>query len=378
MHLILFFTRGVSIGDWASAGSLKREIALYLRMQEKGIKIAFVTYGGADDLMYANDIGGIEILCNKWNLPLHWYEFLLPVLHARVLRRAQIFKTNQTSGADLALRAAKIWRKPLVARCGFMLSVFAKHRNISNEIELARSVEKDVFEKAWRVVVTTNAMKGYVEENYAVAADNVVVVPNYVMTDIFFPNETKTIPNRICYVGRLDEQKNLDSLVHACQGLDVELHLIGEGHLRAALKERAANVGVNLVLHGNLPHHELPEMIRQSSIFALVSFYEGHPKALLEAMSCGAAVLVANSPGIREQIVHGETGWLVEPDIDSIREGIQHLLANPALCAALGKNARKFIQENCSLDKVAEMEYSLLLEYASDRHSLGKIYLGKH
>ncbi|MBC8508874.1 MAG: glycosyltransferase family 4 protein [Chloroflexi bacterium] len=366
MHLILFFTRGVSLQTWASVGSLEREIALYLRLGEKGVHVTFITYGGSGDLQYASQHDGIEILCNRWNLPPRWYERLLPFLHARILRSADVIKTNQTNGADLALRAARIWRKPLIARCGYMWSEFAQRRGATNEVELARKIEQHVFESAQRVIVTTPAMKMYVEEKYNVSADRVVVFPNYVLTDLFSPGQSKADSNQLCSIGRLNEQKNLHSLLQACEGLDVELHLIGEGHLRASLQEQANRLKINLVLHGNLPHHELPEMIRQSSIFALVSFYEGHPKALLEAMSCGAAVLVANSPGIREQIVHGETGWLVEPDIDSIREGIQHLVANQELRNKFGRNARNYILETCSLDRIVEMEYSLLGELVGD------------
>ena len=364
MHLILFFSRGVSLATWASVGMIEREIALYLRLQVKGVNVSFVTYGGPGDLDYASHLRGIDILCNRWNLPLHWYERLLPFLHARVLRSADVIKTNQTNGADVALRAARIWRKPLIARCGYMWSEFALRHNDPEQVDLARKIEKWVFENASRVVVTTHAMKEYVKQNYNDDADKVVVIPNYVLTDLFSPSKAKPIPNNICYIGRLHEQKNLQSLVRACQGLPIQLYFVGEGQLGAQLKDLAASLGVDLVMHGNLPHNQLPELICQSAIFALVSHYEGHPKSLLEAMSCGVAVLAGDSPGIREQIIHGETGWLVTPDVESIRAGIQHLLANKALREALGKRARAFVQDNYSLDKIVEMEYSLIQNLA--------------
>jgi glycosyltransferase involved in cell wall biosynthesis len=362
MNLILFFTRGISLQTWASVGVLEREIALYLRLQEMGVQVAFITFGGADDLEYCDRLGGIKILCNKWGLPQSWYECLLPFLHARFLFNADIIKTNQTNGADLALRAARLWRKPLIARCGYMWTEFARRHGDPTEIELAGRIESHVFENAQRVVVTTRAMKEYVERNYHVSDRQVVVFPNYVMTDLFSPGKPKRASNRICCVGRLNEQKNLHSLVQACRGLPVDLHLIGEGHLRSALKEEATRCGIRLILHGNLSHRELPEMIRQSTVFVLVSLYEGHPKALLEAMSCGAAVLGTDSPGIREQIIHGETGWLVDFGTENIRAGIQHLLDNPMLRTMLGRNARNYILETCSLERITEMEYSLLCD----------------
>jgi glycosyltransferase involved in cell wall biosynthesis len=158
----------------------------------------------------------------------------------------------------------------------------------------------------------------------------------------------------------LNEDKNFFSMIEACANLNIELHFVGDGQLRESLQEKARELHVPLTLHGNLPHDQLPFIIRQSALFALVSPHEGHPKSLLEAMSCGVAVLGADSPGIREQIVHGETGWLCGTDSQSIRAGIQHLLSHSELRQKLGTNARKFIENNYSLDQVAEMELSVL------------------
>lgn len=363
--LTLFFTRGVSLQTWAQIGSLEREIALYLRLQEKGVQVSFVTYGSKQDFKYTKDLQGIEILCNRWGFSLRWYERLLPFLHAKPLHHASVFKTNQTNGADIALRAARFWRKPLIARCGYMWSDLAGFNGRQAEARQARQIEQSVFLNARRVMVTTPAMKDYAIKQYALSSEHVQVVPNYVLTDVFSPDSQKTQLNRICFIGRLSEEKNLPALIQACAGLDVELILIGEGHLRPSLQELARQLNVNTNMPGNLPHRQLPDMIRQSSIFALVSPHEGHPKSLLEAMSCGTAVLGADSSGIREQIVHGETGWLCGTDAQSIRAGIQHLLGDPQLRQRIGVNARRFIVEHYSLDKIVEIEYNLLREVAS-------------
>ena len=117
LHLTLFFTRGVSLHTWAQNGSLEREVALYLRLQQqKGVQISFITYGEKTDLRYRDRLQGIEILCNHWNLSARIYEQLIPLLHKRALSRATLIKTNQTNGAEVALRAARFWHKP-AARC---------------------------------------------------------------------------------------------------------------------------------------------------------------------------------------------------------------------------------------------------------------------
>jgi glycosyltransferase involved in cell wall biosynthesis len=363
IYLTLFFTRGVSLQIWDQIGSLEREIALYLYLQQqKGMQISFVTYGDKTDLKYRGQLHGIEILCNHWKFPPNVYEQLIPLLHGRSLSQSTLIKTNQINGADVALRAARLWHKPLLARCGYMWSDLAQSTGRYDEAKRARLIESAVFKYAQATVITTPSMKEYVTKNYNVSGERVHIIPNFVLTDIFSPEKKQPVPRQIFFVGRLSEEKNLLSLVHACAGLDVDLHFIGDGHLRVALQEKAIELGVQLTLHGNLPHHQLPALLRQSVLFALVSLHEGHPKSLLEAMSCGVAVLGAASPGIREQIVHGETGWLVGTDVESIRAGIRHLLANPSLCEKLGANARRFVLENHSPDKIFEKEYALYEE----------------
>ena len=65
------------------------------------MKVSFITYGDKTDLQYREQLQGIEILCNRWNIPQPIYESLIPLLHARSLFRASIIKTNQTDGAEV-------------------------------------------------------------------------------------------------------------------------------------------------------------------------------------------------------------------------------------------------------------------------------------
>lgn len=359
-HLTLFFTRGISLQTWAQNGSLEREVALYLRLQQKGVKVSFVTYGNQRDLHYQDSLHGIEILYNRWNLPMVLYETLIPFLHANVLRQTDVIKSNQTNGADVALRAARIWRKPMIARCGYMWSDLAQNSGRRQETIRARQMEGRVFEGANTIIVTTMSMKEYIIENYQAPPAAIHVIPNYVLTDLFLPIKSSPDARMVCFVGRLSGEKNLHSLIQACAGLNVDLHFIGDGELYHGLMKEAKRLSVKLTLHGSVAHLELPAILSKAAVFTLVSPHEGHPKSLLEAMSCGIAVLGADSPGIREQIRHGETGWLTGTDAESIHAGIRYLLADRTLREELGRNARRFVLENYSLDTIVEQEFSLI------------------
>lgn len=358
MNLVLFFTRGNSLKTWDNVGMFDREVALYKRLQENGYTISFVTYGGPSELNYQHRIPGINILYNKWHLPTFLYQKLIPCLHAPILREADLIKSNQTNGADVALFAAKKWRKPLIARCGYMYSLNVSRKKGINSLATmqAKKIEESVFCAAQQIVVTTPMMADDVIKRIPEVKSKITIIPNYVEIDRFIPFDNIKKEYDVVFVGRIKEEKNIKALLDAMETLNFRLLIIGEGDLKKDYQKKYALLNDNIEWVGRVPNHNLPSIMNKVKIFILPSFYEGHPKALLEAMSCGLPVIGADSPGIREVIIHGENGWLCGTDSESIKNAIVHLLANPDLCKRLGENARKYVLENIALDRIIKME----------------------
>ncbi len=363
-HLTLFFTRGVSLRTWGMLGMLEREVAIYRRLVESGFDVSFVTYGDASDLAYADKLGGIKVLCNETGMPLEQYQSMLLSVHEGALRHRGVIKTNQTLGGELALQTARTLGRPLVARCGYMWSLNAgrEHGEQSPAAIEARRVEELIFSAADRVVVTTDAMRLNVAQRLPDVAGRVQVIPNYVDTDLFRPLETVKDEPSLLFVGRIAPEKNLAALLEAIRPLEVKLTLIGEGKLRPELQRQFADLDGRVTWEGNVPNAQLPAYVNRAGIFVLLSLYEGHPKALLEAMGCGVAVIGADSPGIREVIRHRETGYLCGTDAVSIRAAIEELVGQPELVSELGRNAREYVKENYSLDRIFRLESAMLHE----------------
>lgn len=342
---------------------LEREVALYKRLQTRGFKISFVTYGGEGELAFADRLEGIGILCNRDGLPMDQYAEEIPDVHAKTLRNVDLVKTNQTPGAQAAVKTARAFGVPLVARCGYLASEFAV-RDFGDESEqarIARETEKLAFTHAARVVLTTTAMKGSVVAAYGIPDDRVSVVPNYVMTDQFKPGPvTERIPNRICAIGRPGKQKNFPALFKALDGLPVTLVMVGGAVLSDELREMASQMDLDVVFKGNVPHGELPKELNQAGLYVMPSLWEGHPKALIEAMACGLPVIGGDSPGIRGLIRHNETGWLCNTESGDIRASVERLLGDGALCRKLGENARAQVEAEFSLDRVIDLEFAAL------------------
>jgi glycosyltransferase involved in cell wall biosynthesis len=77
-------------------------------------------------------------------------------------------------------------------------------------------------------------------------------------------------------------------------------------------------------------------------VFVLPSYREGMPRALLEAMSMGLAVVATDIRGCREAIVHGYSGLLYPAhDIECLRRLLEGLIADPARRVELGRVARE-------------------------------------
>src|SRR5688572_8253781 len=230
--LTLFFTRGHSLRDWINVGMFDREVALYRQLLQAGIQVQFVTYGNASEMEFTERIPGIRILCNWLNLAPKRYERWLPFLHAPWLYRSGVFKTNQMDGAEIALRAAHIWRKPFIARCGYVWSfnLAQEHGETSDVAIRARQIEERVFPQANHAVVTTTRIAQQVTERIPEIASRISVIPNYVETDRFAP-EVGTKDYDIIFIGRLAPEKNVDILLEAITPLDVNICIIGSGRL---------------------------------------------------------------------------------------------------------------------------------------------------
>jgi len=78
-------------------------------------------------------------------------------------------------------------------------------------------------------------------------------------------------------------------------------------------------------------------VLAAADIFALPSHFEGLPMSVIEAMMTGLPVVATAIRGPREQVVDGETGFLVPPHaVAPLAEALQRLAADPALRAAMG------------------------------------------
>jgi glycosyltransferase involved in cell wall biosynthesis len=358
----LFFTRGLSLREWDRSGLLERETALYRHLIERGIDVTFVTYGGPDDRAYETALGGIRVHCNRWGLPEGFYRRLLPMLHAPALARADVVKSNQIAGADVAAQSARWWRKPFVARCGYLLSDYLAWQDgpAAATTERARNGENGVFRTATAIVVSSEGAAEDVRRRGVGVEDRVAVVPNYVDTHLFVPGDPVDEDVDVLFVGRLAPQKNVLALLEAVEIAGCNITILGAGPLRETVERFHDRLGARLNILDPVPHSDLVALYNRCRLFVQPSHWEGHPKTLIEAMACGRAVLTSDVPAMREVVSHGETGWVSGTDAPSLATSIKELLAAPELRIRLGRAARNFVETRYALRRIVEKEIGIL------------------
>lgn len=359
--LALFFTCGISLKTWAKVGNLEREIRPYRELAKYFQEIYFFTYGNVRDLEFQRFFpANIKIFPKPGRMPAILYSLLLPFFYRKALKKTDILKTNQMSGSWAAVLAKWFYKKKLVVRCGYEWLRFAEKQSKPFWKKwLIGLAEKIAYRAADKIVLTSRGDKEFIEERFGASPAKIAVIPNYIDTNLFKPLTIAKQVSRIIFIGRLEEQKNLFNLIEAVSHQPVKLVIIGSGPLLEKLERFSKQKQAKVEFLGNVPQKQLPAELNKSQIFVLPSLYEGCPKALLEAMSCGLPCIGANVEGITEVIEQGSNGILCDTQAGSIKQAILYLLQSPDLQQRLGAAARATITARFSLEVAIKKELSL-------------------
>jgi glycosyltransferase involved in cell wall biosynthesis len=157
----------------------------------------------------------------------------------------------------------------------------------------------------------------------------------------------------LLFVGRMAAIKGLPMLLEAVAALrprhpDLRLVLAGDGPDRASLAADAAAYGLgdSVTFTGYLSQDAVAAQLAAADIFVLPSFAEGVPVVLMEAMASRKPVLATRVAGVAELVEDGVAGYLVPPgDPASLADGLERLIADPALRARMGAAGRARVIE---------------------------------
>lgn len=182
-------------------------------------------------------------------------------------------------------------------------------------------------------------------------------------------NDDKSDKLNICCVATVNERKGqrfiVDALIELKQNIREKIHIniIGDGEIKDGLYNICNENGVSnyITFWGN--RTDVPEILAENDIFILPSLDEGLPISILEAMRQGLPIISTRVGGIPEMIIEGETGFLIEPSKEGVKDFLMNL--DKYDWKKMGDNSKRLFDERFSL-------HSMVNGYSEVFHNLLK------
>jgi len=268
------------------------------------------------------------------------------------------FKPNVIyAHVDYCAFPAFIISKVLKARCvlrlyGFSNSKFSFLYRLTQTI--AFRLPLDLY-----IIVNDGTLGDKIIEKYRIASEKVLfwvngVNKNWSERPLNLYLREKIAPNNekiVLSVSRLVGWKQVDVLIKAIPNVikeyrNVRFIIVGDGDQRRKLEDLVKDLNVSNFVNfvGSVSHEEVIDFMNISDIFVSMNALSSINNPVLEAMSCGKAVISLNTGASEDLIKNFENGILLEvEEKDKLADYLLLLLKNDDLRSKLGSNAKNFI-----------------------------------
>lgn len=215
-------------------------------------------------------------------------------------------------GSELVAKA--IQAKMAVSFRGFDINVYAVknphcYHLLWKHVDKVHSISNDLLNKAYDLGLNKNVAYKIIPPG--VDADNLKRL-----------TKSDLVNNKlqIVTIARFNWIKGLDYALDAMkllkdEGFEFEYHVIGSGSSseveRYLLQVHQNELQNHVVFHGKLSHEDSLSRLKSADIYLQSSIQEGFCNAVLEAQALGVLCVVTDAGALRENVVDGETGWIV-------------------------------------------------------------------
>ena len=170
--------------------------------------------------------------------------------------------------------------------------------------------------------------------------------------------------NLVAYVGRVKKYKSIDHFVSAISIVkrqkDIEAVIVGDGDAKNELIELSRKLNLDIKFTGFVSEEEKYQIYRKARVVVQPSIKEGWGLTAIEAQSCGTPVVCANSPGLREVVADGKTGFLYPyGDVEKFASRIIELLNDEEKWQRFSRSAKEWAS-GFSWDRASEKLESIL------------------
>ncbi|MCP4684517.1 MAG: glycosyltransferase family 4 protein [bacterium] len=187
------------------------------------------------------------------------------------------------------------------------------------------------------------------------------------------PDVTKYEQPTILYLGRIKKYKSVQHLIQALALVrkevpEARLMIVGSGDYTDHLKSLAENLGLanDVEFPGFVSPEEKVDRMRRSHVCVLPSPKEGWGLTNIESSSVGTAVVAANSPGLRDSVSDGVSGFLYPyGDVAALAEKLLAVLKDDEVRMKLEQGGLEWAKR-FDWDDAARKFEKILLEVAGE------------
>lgn len=240
---------------------------------------------------------------------------------------------------------------------------------------LESTASRAVYGRRGIVTVSPSTRTG-ARRRLGLRGDIWVAPPGCSVTPI--PDARRTVYPSVVCVGRLVPHKRTDLVIRAFPAVlrrrpDARLTIVGRGPDAAKLAElaRELHLAESVSFRADLDDAQRDQMLATAWMSVNASQGEGWGLSVIEANALGTPVLAYRRPGLRDSIVAGETGWLIDDaeDLGSTITGCLDELVDPDRAGELSRNARTWSERFTWESMTTKVDAALRSERA--RLSLG-------
>ena len=258
-----------------------------------------------------------------------------------------------------------------------------KREQLGRGYDVSGWIEKTALEMADAVIAVSNSTKEDVLRLFPkINPEKVSIIYNGIDVNQYKEIEDISVLQKfgirtdkpyILFVGRMTRQKGLLYLLKAASKLDPDAQLVlcaGDAdtpEMKAELESMVSSLkqirsGV-VWIPEMVSRQEAIALYSQATVFCCPSIYEPFGIINLEAMACGTAVVASAVGGIKEVVVDGETGYLIDPCLSDkpphdpvdaeafanrLAEKINELIRDPSLAKKMGQAGRRRVEKHFS------------------------------
>ncbi len=186
--------------------------------------------------------------------------------------------------------------------------------------------------------------------------NNHIIIPNGIDVPIEIKNKFCENGIQCLSIGRIEPyHKGLDLVIEACHRIrddlikancKIDIYGPDTAHLVDKLKEQVRSYKLDdiIAFHDGIFGEEKKRVLLQSDVFLILSRFEGHPMALLEAMSYGLPCLVSTGSNMREEVEKYNAGWTADCSVEDIGNALLQMLHDAGQFQARGEHAHSLSQ----------------------------------